>query len=42
MRKPYLLSIGVGLPLIGVWGHHYYNVRKKHRGNARLLGLHIV
>jgi len=36
------MSVGVGMPFVGVWGHHYYNVHKKHRGSVRLLGLHIV
>lgn len=42
-KWPYLLSIGVGLPLAGIWGHRYIPVRKRHRLRSfRFLGMHVV
>ena len=43
MSKPYLLSIGIGFPLFGVWMHKYISVKKKRKVKSKsFLGCHIV
>lgn len=43
MTKPYLLSIGVGLPLAGLWGHYYFDTKRKWKlRSVRFLGIHVV
>jgi len=41
--KPYLLSVGIGFPLFGLWGHWYRPVRKKRKlKHMRFLGIQII
>lgn len=42
MTKPYLMSLGIGFPFWGLWGHRYIDVKKKRRGKFRFLGFHVV
>ena len=41
--KPYLLSIGFGMPLFGIWGHKYIPIkRKKTQKHLKFLGFQFV
>jgi hypothetical protein len=40
---PYLLSLGIGLPVFGVWMHKYVATKKKRPATSKtFLGCHIV
>jgi len=38
-----MLSVGMGLPLFGVWMHRYFHVRRHHRMRTiSFMGCHVV
>jgi len=42
-RKPYLTSVGISVPLFGVYGHRYVATKKRHKlRTIRRFGMSIV
>lgn len=42
-ERPFLTSVGVGVPLFGLWGHRYIETRRKHKLRSfQFLGFHVV
>jgi hypothetical protein len=41
--KPYLLSVGISIPLFGIYGHWYMDTKKKRKlQNRKALGIGVV
>lgn len=42
MRRPYLTSVGLTIPLLGVRWHGYRRTRGQHHGHLHFLGVGLV
>jgi len=41
--KPYLMSVGVSIPLFGIFGHRYFRVNRKYKMKTfKFLGVRVV